>query len=357
MKKCKHCGFEWKDGSGGSQFTECPNPNCRKSLIETQEKPKFYDNRKEALAAIAEQFGVEMLLGKLNAILPDIARIPKDDKELAYLVYEKGAAQVLKEHINGSQADKQRAAKIAIGKLPSWIAKEGAEMIIGEFTAALGWNQVIKSAISYDTAPTSPVVDRVGDIIKFSGYDWRILEIDVANKRKLVLSEKVLEQRVYNEKYVSVTWETCDLRNYLNGEFLNKLDGKKIVPINNHNPNNPWYDTAGGNNTNDSMFLLNIDEVVKYFGGSGDLKSRKGWYLGDDSKLVLKDGQGWAINDQYNDLRIVYDMNGKTCWWWLRSPGGNNGYAAGVVGGSIAIGGCGVLNNSGGVRPALWLNL
>jgi len=43
-------------------------------------------------------------------------------------------------------------------------------------------------------------------------------------------------------------------------------------------------------------------------------------------------------------------------WWWLRSPGDDQHYAAGVSsGGSL---GCSNVNyDSGCVRPALWINL
>jgi hypothetical protein len=197
---------------------------------------------------------------------------------------------------------------------------------------------------------------KIGDIISFGAYKWRVL--DVQEDKALIITEDIVEKRAYNVEYTDITWETCDLRKYLNSEFLNKLDGKRIVPINNRNSNNPWYDTTGGNNTIDSVFLLSLDEVIKYFGDSGDLRNRKGWYW-EDSKFVLKDGQGWAMNDQYNDSRIARDMNNEACWWWLRSPGYGSGSAAGVArdGIVIVIGSDVIDYYGGGVRPALWLKL
>jgi hypothetical protein len=196
---------------------------------------------------------------------------------------------------------------------------------------------------------------KIGDIIPFGEYNWRVL--DVQEDMALIITDDVLGERAYNAEYTDVTWETCDLRKYLNGEFLYKLDGKRIVPINNCNSNNPWYDTTGGNNTSDSVFLLSLDEVIKYFGDSGDLRNRKGWYW-EDSKFVLKDRQGWAINDRYNDSRIACDMNNSVCWWWLRSPGLRSRSAAIVTGvGSVYVEGNCVDGRRGGVRPALWLKL
>jgi hypothetical protein len=95
---------------------------------------------------------------------------------------------------------------------------------------------------------------------------------------------------------------------------------------------------------------------VKYFGDSGDLANRKGWYY-EDSKYVLKDGKGYRINDQNNSKRMAKYRNGAWWWWWLRSPGFGSGDAALVhSGGALYVFGFSV-NGAGGVRPALWLDL
>jgi hypothetical protein len=170
---------------------------------------------------------------------------------------------------------------------------------------------------------------KIGDIIPFGEYDWRVL--DVREDMALIITEDIVEKRAYHYEFTYVewyespaeaTWETCDLRKYLNGEFLDKLDSSRIVPITNTNPDNPWYGTNGGNPTADKIFLLSLDEVVGYFGDSGDLKNRKGWYWENFTKRkrLLKDGHyvlepegnhGWAegkgffINDQFNAVRIA----------------------------------------------------
>ena len=52
------------------------------------------------------------------------------------------------------------------------------------------------------------------------------------------------------------------------------------------------------------------------------------------------------------------DSSSENCWWWLRSPGYDQGFAAIVdYGGSFSYGGDGVGDDSGCVRPALWINL
>ena len=181
--------------------------------------------------------------------------------------------------------------------------------------------------------------------IKFGGYDWRVL--DIQNNQALLLSESILEKRLYNDKKTDITWENCTLRNYLNNDFYNKLtdsDKGRIVKKTIPNKDNQWYGTSGGKDTPDHIFLLSLEEVVQYFGDSGQLKNKN-------------PNNKYLIDDEYNEKRIAKDTSGAAAWWWLRSPGGNTRIAADVnEGGFVFMSGDGV-SASGGVRPALWLNL
>ena len=200
----------------------------------------------------------------------------------------------------------------------------------------------------------------IGSAYEFAGIDWRVL--DMQENKALLISEKILEKEPYNvSRYdKDITWENCTLRKYLNGGFYNKLGVAKaaVVEIQNNNPNNHWYATSGGNATNDKVFLLSLDEVVKYFGDSGDFKNKKRKNsLGD----LLPDGG--CISDWYNDVRVA--DNGKNASsWWLRSLGESSNKAACVSGGFANRGGgiisvCGhsVSNLTVGIRPAVWVNL
>jgi len=204
---------------------------------------------------------------------------------------------------------------------------------------------------------TQSVAPAINSIYPFAGRNWRVL--DVQNNKALIISEEIIEERVYHPTYEGTTWEKCELRSYLNGAFFNSLGQEKsrIAEERIDNPNNPWYGTSGGNATYDKVFLLSLDEVCRYFGDSGDLKSRKGWNLKND-QLVLKNGKGCFINDQYNGARIAKDSNGIAFWWWLRSSGDSLNYAAIVANdGYVYVSGDNDVGWSGGVRPALWLNL
>ena len=185
----------------------------------------------------------------------------------------------------------------------------------------------------------------VGEKIDFGGYEWRVL--DVRDGRALLLSEYVIESRRYHERNEAITWENSTLRRYLNNEFYNSFtaeERRRIAETRLRNANNQWYGTNGGNDTTDRIFLLSLEEVVQYFGDSGQLRNRP--------------GNSYYIDDQYNNARIAVELNGNAHWWWLRSPGSNT-YNAALVsdGGFVDVDGFLVSSVRGGVRPALWLNL
>ena len=201
------------------------------------------------------------------------------------------------------------------------------------------------------------VTPEIGSIYPFGGFDWRVL--DVENNKALLITEKIIEQRAYNVDWTDITWENCTLREYLNGEFLNKLGVAKsaIADTDNLNSDNPWYGTVGGRATTDKVFLLSLDEVCRYFGDSGNLRNKKRYECNENGKFVPS-SDGYYIHDQYNEARKACNAAGEAFWWWLRSSGGASNNAASVLGdGIVRVYGLLVNCGEGGVRPALWLNL
>lgn len=187
-----------------------------------------------------------------------------------------------------------------------------------------------------------PLVDK----IRFGVYDWYVL--DRQDDKILIITEKVIEKRPYHHDECEITWEICDMRQYLNGDFYNSFseaERLKIIEVVNKNPNNPWDGTSGGNSTTDKIFLLSIDEVVKHFGDSG--------YL--EKKQFGPKGESWWFDDQYNADRLA-KYGSKNAWWWLRSPGYISSRAAYIaIRGYVQMHGGDVNAKLGGVRPALWL--
>ena len=90
----------------------------------------------------------------------------------------------------------------------------------------------------------------------------------------------------------------------------------RIIEVATQNPDNPWYGTSGGNPTTDRIFLLSIEEVVKYFGDSGQINNRPR----NPGFDWLKDVFLFLLGDQYNINRCAVDDNGVVVHWWLHSP-------------------------------------
>ncbi|MDR3309881.1 MAG: DUF6273 domain-containing protein [Oscillospiraceae bacterium] len=176
-----------------------------------------------------------------------------------------------------------------------------------------------------------PIPVEVGGRLALGEYngepiEWRIL--DIADGKAFVIAENCVAVRNYSDMGSAVTWENCTLRYWLNGEFyaaaFSDSEQRLIVQTAISNPDNALYNIPGGNDTSDKIFVLSIDEANLYF----------------------YDGSGAAA------------FEGKTIWWWLRSPGANTGNAASVdIDGIDRAGGLGVNEFTAGVRPAMWVTL
>lgn len=202
-------------------------------------------------------------------------------------------------------------------------------------------------------------IAEVGDAVYFGAYEqdnntsngkedveWIVLAKE--NEKALVISKHALDCQQYNTSYTDVTWETCPLRKWMNGTFLNNaFSTEEQAQIQNTTVSadkNPEYNTNPGNATTDKVFLLSINEVEKYFNSDEARKcaptayaKTQGAYTSDSNKTA---------------------SGAATCWWWLRSPGGTQDSAATVhADGSVGCGGDYVDCDIDAVRPALWINL
>jgi hypothetical protein len=171
----------------------------------------------------------------------------------------------------------------------------------------------------------------VGDTVLFGTYndnplEWQVLRVE--DGKALLITKNCTSERPYNDEYTHVTWETCTLRTYLNTDFYDDSFSNEqkdlIATTTVINPDNASYKTPGGNTTDDKVFLLSMDEANLYFT--------------DDAGRVAKSSR-WT-------------------WWWLRSPGyaaDRTTFADGY--GSLNDIGRRVTENTGGVRPVIWINL
>ena len=205
----------------------------------------------------------------------------------------------------------------------------------------------------------------VGNYVTFGEYpqttagedmtpiEWLVLARD--GDKALLISRYGLDAQPYNKHNTSVTWETCTLRTWLNGTFYNKafssVEQAAILTTNVDNSKNQCYSgwsTSGGNNTQDKVFLLSYAEANKYFGvpygNSSNTKSRVA-----PTAYAIAQGT-WASSS--NKTADGTDAG----WWWLRSPGNYQDFAA-VVDTDGSLRNITVNYVSGSVRPALWVNI
>ena len=171
---------------------------------------------------------------------------------------------------------------------------------------------------------------------------WRILER--RGNSLLLLTEYGIDAKAYHEKIKDITWENCTLRRWLNGDFLNNAffdSEKKLIQTTNvdngRTEGNSIYNTDGGNNTEDQVFLLSYKEAFEDYFSSNEERICMPTAYAVQNGAYKKDDTG-------------------ACWWWLRSPG-NYQYSATRVysGGSPGIDY--VRRDDECVRPALWINL
>ena len=170
--------------------------------------------------------------------------------------------------------------------------------------------------------------------------EWLVLDYDEENNRALLISRYGLDCQRYNTGYTDVTWETCSLRTWLNGTFLNKAFSKAeqgaILTTNVDNSKSQgYYSTNGGKNTQDKVFLLSYAEAWKYFKNEEARKCKP---------------------TDYAVKQNAYKASNGNCYWWLRSPGSSSSSAA-SVNNSGARGYDNVHNSDHAVRPAFWLDL
>ncbi len=206
-----------------------------------------------------------------------------------------------------------------------------------------------QSAYTPTSTPASPVEGEVytdtdgtqyvylsSNYYKLEPIAWRTLENHSSERRLLLISDQIIDAQPYNSG--STTWENSSLRSWLDETFKTTAfsaaeQGSIKRTDNENNPNPDYNNTDGGVDTENYLYLLSIDEA------------RNTAYFQDDNSRA-------ASMTSYVDARGL-----NSAYWWLRSPGRFNSYAAGVdPSGSV--------NSSGydvyfiyGVRPVFNLNL
>ena len=167
----------------------------------------------------------------------------------------------------------------------------------------------------------------LGDVVVFGDIRWYV--IAKTDTGYTLLSEKPVIKQAFRRAgsgIFTVAWEDSTLRAWLNDKFYNTFTEEEkalIEQTHNINADSAEYGTDGGEDTDDYIYLLSVDEAN-------------------------------ALDSMVRKCGIWYEPFYQ--WWWLRSPGVNTDYVTyvgkgkdGVIDPSGDIAG----NNYGAVRPAL----
>ena len=198
----------------------------------------------------------------------------------------------------------------------------------------------------------------VGSTVLFGSYEqdndtsngkedieWIVLA--KRNNQILIISKYVLDCQKYDADFTSVTWESCSLRKWLNGPFINKAfsteEQKMILSTSVTADKNPSHNISPGGNTTDKVFLLSIVEAKQYFNS-------------DETRSAPPTRYAYAQGAHvYVRSTIKYGV--RCTYFWLRSPGYVSEYAAIIdIDGSIGYDGYGA-DIPHGIRPALWIDV
>ena len=178
---------------------------------------------------------------------------------------------------------------------------------------------------------------KIGEYIKYGAYEqdndisngpeeieWLIL--DKKDDKLLVISRYLLDCQPFNTNYTSITWTTCSLRNWLNNDFIYSAFSD------NEKANISKVDSQS------NIFLLNADELDKYFPSAPDKKCAGTAY-------AVAQGILWRSNPNDNS------------YWWLRDSGKINLNALCVDDNGEVSWITMVDSDYVGVRPAMWISL
>ena len=211
----------------------------------------------------------------------------------------------------------------------------------------------------------------VGEYVTFGRYEqdndkgngaeeieWLVL--DKQDGKMLLLSKHIIENKVFHETRECTTWDMCDLRTWLNGEFyktafnsteqglietthVTTLASEKAI----------GYGIKSSEDTDDKVFVLSVDEALTYF--DPNYKTEDPLRRSQPTAYAAAQGVRVYNREQYPDLK----GNG---WWWLRTPGDSNSdnyFTAYVnLAGIIDLGGTDAnYEDYAGARPALWVTV
>ena len=200
---------------------------------------------------------------------------------------------------------------------------------------------------------------KAGDYVTFGSYeqdadfsngkeDIEWLVLDVQGGSALLISKYALNSLAYNVTSSNVTWETCTLREWANGTFLNEAfsaeEQDAIIETTIKPDENSDEGDSAGSYTTDKVFLINIAEAGRYFDS-------------DEARM--------CVPTEYAEMSgafasPAFSSEGRsTCAWWMRTYGklsthtdyvNYSGKIDDIFGRSVGM-------TSIAFRPAIWVRI
>lgn len=153
----------------------------------------------------------------------------------------------------------------------------------------------------------------------YSSIQWRVLKTE--SGKALLISEKLLDSVAYHEDNSYVTWKDSSLREWLIGEFYEKaFDNSQKSLI---------YGSES-----DKVFLLNTDEVSRFFDNDDDRSAEPTEYAKQRGSHVSSNGKGWWWVSSNKSARLAFFVDSR---------------------GTLYENGRYVNDESVSIRPAIWV--
>ena len=208
----------------------------------------------------------------------------------------------------------------------------------------------------------------VGDVITFGKYEqdnnlsngsedieWIVL--DKKDGKLLLLSKYALDSKsISDDWYAEVTWETSNVRTWLNASFYTSAfstdeQSKIYTSLIVNNDGGPYYSdgteyyTDGGNDTEDKVFVLSVDEINAYVSVEDRI-----CYATDYAKAT---GAWTVMQNGIPELQAAFGKD--STMWWSRTVGESTNASCKVdYDGSF---GYNMSNTSElSIRPAIWVD-
>ena len=322
-EECFQCGSKW---ISAGHLASCPF--CKAAL---PKDPSTFDDITSVLRFIIRKHGRKIFdePKKALSIISDLAPDLQSERKLLNVCFSSAAFRTLA----NADASDDSELQISINKVRMalrddlFLDSSLAEKAIGWVLDSLGLSTT-ENDISFMNAER---ILKKGDIIKLGDYygkmNWIIL--DVESDMALVLCEKGIDCKKFNDRHGYVKWSESSLKYWLNDTFFNKYfttEEKKRIQK---------------KDTHSKVFLLSLDEAEGFLPDNAD-------------RICLATARAEA-NGAYRDSHY------KGCRWWLRTSGkrGKDDSRACSVDcdGMIFEIGANITDNGMCVRPAMWIKL